>query len=141
MIRTYRELRRLKSFQERFDYLKLKGSVGESTFGFDRYINQQFYRSREWKDTRDKVILRDEACDLAVVGFEIYDHILIHHMNPVTSKDIETGNEEIFNLDFLICTTYRTHRAIHFGDESLLIRAPIERRPNDTVPWRQIKEE
>lgn len=135
-IRTYRELRRLKTFQERFDYLKLKGLVGESSFGFDRYLNQKLYQSGEWKNVRNEVILRDEASDLGIVGYEIRSQILIHHMNPITPEDIKTSNEDIFNPDFLISTTNRTHRAIHFGDESLLIRAPILRRPNDTIPWR-----
>jgi len=132
----YRELRRLSTFEERFDYLKLHGRVGSETFGFDRYLNQKLYTSREWQDVRYKVILRDNSCDLGISDYEIYSHILIHHMNPITPNDIIHGNEDIFNLDFLICTTTRTHRAIHYGDESLLIKAPIVRRPHDTIPWR-----
>jgi hypothetical protein len=135
-IRTYRELRRLLTFEERFKYLSLKGHVGQSTFGFDRYLNQNLYRSREWKQTRYKIIERDRACDLGIPGYEIEDKILIHHMNPISIEDIEAGNEDIFNLEFLICTTYNTHRAIHFGDESLLPKPPIVRYPNDTIPWR-----
>ena len=135
-ILRYRELRRLATFEERFKYLKLHGRVGEETFGFDRYLNQKLYTSREWQAARDKVILRDNACDLGIPGYEIYSHILIHHMNPVTPSDIIHGNEDIFDLDFLICTTSRTHRAIHYGDESLLIKAPIVRRQYDTIPWR-----
>lgn len=134
--RTYRELRRLLTFEERFKYLSLKGHVGESTFGFDRYLNQNLYRSREWKQTRYKVIERDQACDLGIVGYEIETQILIHHMNPISIEDIEAGNEDIFDPEFLICTTYNTHRAIHFSDESLLPKMPIVRRPNDTTLWR-----
>ncbi len=134
--RTYRELRELLTFEERFKYLNLKGHVGESTFGFDRYLNQNFYRSREWKQIRYKVIERDQACDLGIVGYEIETQILIHHMNPINVEDIEAGNEDIFDPEFLICTTYNTHRAIHFGDESLLPKLPIVRRPNDTTLWR-----
>ena len=134
--RTYRELRRLLTFEERFKYLNLKGHVGESTFGFDRYLNQNLYRSREWKQIRYKVIERDQACDLGILGYEIETQILIHHMNPINIEDIEAGNEDIFDPEFLICTTYNTHRAIHFGDESLLPKLPIVRRPNDTTLWR-----
>jgi len=134
--RSYRELRRLLTFEERFKYLSLNGHVGESTFGFDRYLNQNLYRSREWKQVRYKVIERDQACDLGIVGYEIETQILIHHMNPISIEDIEAGNEDIFDPEFLICTTYNTHRAIHFGDESLLPKLPIVRRPNDTTLWR-----
>lgn len=135
-IRSYRELRRLLTFEERFDYLKLKGNVGEATFGFDRYMNQMLYRSSEWKRTRYIIIKRDQACDLGIVGYEIEFQILIHHMNPLTIEDIESGSQDIFDPEFLICTTYNTHRAIHFGDESLLPKSPIVRRPNDTTLWR-----
>jgi hypothetical protein len=135
-IRSYRELRRILTFEERFKYLSLKGSVGESTFGFDRYLNQNLYRSREWKRTRYIVIERDQACDLGIAGYEIEIQILIHHMNPISIEDIESGNPDIFDPEFLICTTYNTHRAIHFGDESLLPKPPIVRRPNDTTLWR-----
>ena len=135
-IRSYRELRRLSTFEERFKYLSLKGSVGESTFGFDRYLNQMLYKSREWRHVRDIIIIRDEACDLGIPGYEIESQILIHHMNPITIDDIESGNQDIFEPDFLICTTYNTHRAIHFGDESLLPKPPIVRRPHDTTLWR-----
>lgn len=133
--RTYRELRRLLTFEERFKYLSLKGHVGESTFGFDRYLNQAFYRSREWKQIRYEIIARDQACDLGIPGYEIESQILIHHMNPITIEDIEAGNQDVFNPEFLICTTYNTHRAIHFGDESLLPKLPIVRFPNDTTLW------
>ncbi len=136
MIRSYRELQKLKTFEERFNYLRLKGNVGESTFGFDRYLNQMLYKSREWKRTRYMIIKRDQACDLGITGYEIEFQILIHHMNPITIEDIESGNQDIFDPNFLICTTYNTHRAIHFGDESLLPKSPIVRRPNDTTLWR-----
>lgn len=134
--RSYRELRKFLTFEERFDYLSLKGNVGESTFGFDRYLNQQLYRSREWRRTRDLVIIRDNACDLAMPGYEIEFQILIHHMNPISIEDIESDNQDIFDPEFLICTTYNTHRAIHFGDESLLPKPPIVRSPHDTTLWR-----
>lgn len=136
MIRSYRELRRISTFEERFKYLRLRGNVGESTFGYDRYLNQMLYRSKEWKDIRYKVIERDQACDLGIAGYDIYHQILIHHMNPISIEDIEDGNPDIFDPNFLICTTYNTHRAIHFGDESLLPKPPIVRRPNDTTLWR-----
>ena len=136
IIRSYRELRRLQTFEERFNYLRLKGIVGGSTFGYDRYLNQMLYKSSEWRDSRREVILRDEACDLGIKGYEIESQILIHHMNPISIEDIESGNEDIFNLDFLICTTQNTHRAIHYGDESLLLKPPIVRRPFDTTLWR-----
>lgn len=135
MIRRYSELERLKTFEERYNYLQLKGSVGRSTFGFDRYINQKFYRSNKWLQIRNQVILRDEGCDLGIIGYEIYDHIVIHHMNPVSKEDIIHGNDIVFNLDFLICTSHRTHTAIHYGDSSLLYKKPIIRRPGDTILW------
>ncbi len=136
-IRSYRELRRLSTFEERFKYLSLKGIVGESTFGFDRFLNQNFYRSTEWRSVRHLVIIRDNACDLGIIGYEIEFQILIHHMNPISIEDIESGNQDIFDPEFLICTTYNTHRAIHFGDDSLLPKPPIVRRPNDTTLWRR----
>jgi len=135
MIRTYSELSQLKIFEERYRYLRLAGVVGESTFGFDRYINQMLYSSRPWRATRDFVIIRDGGCDLAMDDYEIHGRIYIHHMNPITIEDIEMGSDNVFNPEFLICTTYNTHLAIHFGNESLLPQPPIERRPNDTCPW------
>lgn len=138
IIRSYRELKNLRTYQERFDYLKLKGSVGKETFGFDRIFNQQFYKSLEWLRIRDEVIIRDNGCDLGVEGYEIYgQRILVHHMNPITLKDIEIGSELLFNPDYLITTVHSTHNAIHYGDEHLIIKAPIERKPNDTCPWRR----
>ena len=135
-IRTYSELCQLSTFEERFDYLRLNGSVGKDTFGFDRYLNQQFYRSREWKHIRDQVILRDNGCDLGVEGYEIRGRILIHHINPISVEDIHTMSDLLMNPEYLICVSHRTHNAIHYGDESLIITAPIERTQNDTCPWR-----
>lgn len=136
-IRTYSELITLPTFEERFKYLQLNGQVGKDTFGFDRYINQNFYRSLEWKRVRDKVILRDNGCDLGVEGYEIHGRILIHHMNPITIRDIESMSEYLLNPEYLISTVHNTHNAIHYGDESLLITTPIERRKNDTCPWKR----
>lgn len=135
-IRTYSELCQLSTFEERFDYLRLNGSVGKDTFGFDRYLNQQFYRSSEWKRIRDRVILRDNGCDLGVEGYEIRGRILIHHINPISVEDIHTMSDLLMNPEYLICVSHRTHNAIHYGDESLIITAPIERTQNDTCPWR-----
>lgn len=136
-IKTYSELIALPTFEERFRYLRLKGAVGEDTFGFDRYLNQVFYRSAEWKRVRDQVIIRDNGCDLGIEGREIYGRILIHHMNPITIKDIQSASEFLLNPDYLICVTHATHNAIHYGDEHLLITAPIERTKNDTCPWKK----
>ena len=136
-IKTYSELILLPTFQERYHYLRLNGRVGEDTFGFDRYLNQIFYRSQKWKSIRDLVIIRDCGCDLGVEGYEIYGKIIIHHMNPITLKDIERESDYLLDPEFLICTTHNTHNAIHYGDESLLITAPIERTKNDTCPWKR----
>lgn len=135
MIRSYSELRRVQTFEKRFEYLKLKGSVGRSTFGFERYLNQQFYTSRQWRQVRDRVIARDVGMDLGVEGYEIYDRIIIHHMNPMTIEDIEHGNSDILDPEFLITTTHKTHNAIHYGDASLLPKVLVERRPGDTRLW------
>lgn len=135
-IRTYSELILLPTFEERFKYLQLNGRVGDDTFGFDRYINQNFYRSAEWKRIRDLVIMRDNGCDLALEGYEIYGRILIHHMNPITVKDVELSTEYLMNLEYLICVTHNTHNAIHYGDENLLTKGPIVRTKNDTCPWK-----
>ena len=135
-IRTYSELIALPTFEERFKYLQLNGQVGESTFGFDRYMNQVFYRSQKWKSIRDFVIIRDCGCDLGIEGYDIHGKIIIHHMNPLSMRDIETESDFLLNPDFLICTTHNTHNAIHYGDENLLVTAPIERTKNDTCPWR-----
>jgi hypothetical protein len=135
--RTYSELIELETFEERFRYLALRGSVGVSTFGFDRYINQAFYRSREWKDIRRHVILRDEACDLAVEGFDIHAEILVHHMNPIVVEDISDRVGHILHPEYLITTTHKTHNAIHYGDESLLPRKYSPRAPGDTQLWKR----
>ena len=135
-IRTYSELIAFPTFEERFKYLQLNGQVGESTFGFDRYMNQVFYRSQKWKSIRDFVIIRDCGCDLGVEGYDIHGKIIIHHMNPLSMRDIETESDFLLNPDFLICTTHNTHNAIHYGDENLLVTAPVERAKNDTCPWR-----
>lgn len=135
-IRTYSELSKLATFEERYQYLRLDGAVGEETFGFDRYLNQVFYRSQQWKSIRDFVIIRDNGCDLGVEGYEIHGRIIIHHMNPITIKDIENESEFLLNPEFLICTVHNTHNAIHYGDENLLIGLPVERTKNDTCPWK-----
>lgn len=137
IIRSYSELRRITTFEERYKYLQLGGIVGKDTFGFDRYLNQIFYRSQKWRSIRDQVIIRDNGCDLGVEGYDIYGRILIHHMNPITLEDIEKESDFLLNPEYLICTTHNTHNAIHYGDEKLLITAPIERTKNDTCPWRQ----
>lgn len=136
IIRTYSELITLPTFEERFRYLKLGGKVGEDTFGFDRYLNQVFYRSAKWKEIRDYVIIRDNGCDLGMGGHEIYQRILVHHMNPITKEDVLRESEFLLDPEYMICTIKNTHDAIHYGDESLLITAPIERRKNDTCPWK-----
>ena len=135
-IRTYSELIKLPTFEERYAYLRLGGRVGETTFGFDRYLNQMFYKSDEWLAIRDKVIVRDNGCDLGIEGREIESSILIHHMNPISKKDILERSDFLLNPEYLICTIKNTHDAIHYGDENLLIKDPIERRKNDTCPWR-----
>lgn len=135
-IRSYSELKRLKTFDERFKYLQLNGEVGKETFGFERFWNQQFYRSKEWRRVRDEIIIRDNGCDLGIDGFGIQGKIMIHHMNPITVRDIAEVSGILLNPEFLICVSHDTHNAIHYGDESLLPQAPIERLPNDTCPWR-----
>ena len=134
--RCHQELIRLDTFEERYKYLKLSGIVGESTFGFDRYLNQILYTSKRWKKTRDDIIIRDKACDLGVEDYEIHSRIIIHHMNPITLEDVELERDVVFNPEFLISTSMNTHNAIHFGNESLLPKVPLERRRNDTCPWR-----
>jgi hypothetical protein len=133
--KSYSELVRFNSFEDRFNYLKLDGSVGASIFGYDRYLNQNFYRSREWKLARDGVILRDNGCDLGISGHEIHVDPLVHHINPMTPDDLIHGEEWIFDPEFLILTTKETHNAIHFGNDSLLPKVVIERRPGDTKLW------
>jgi hypothetical protein len=135
MIRSYSELSRLSTFDERFEYLRLHGDVGRSTFGFDRHINQKFYASYEWKTARRHTLLRDNGCDLGIPGYEINGALLIHHMNPMTVDDIIHGETWIFNPEYLISTTQMTHNAIHFGDDNLLPKVVIARTPNDTKLW------
>jgi hypothetical protein len=133
--RSYSELRRLHTFEERFDYLMLYGTVGRSTFGFDRWINQQFYRSSSWLSVRDAVIVRDYGCDLGIVGYDIHVNLLVHHMNPMTPEDIHHGREWIVDPEFLITTSLCTHNAIHYGDASLLPSVPVTRTLGDTKLW------
>lgn len=133
--RTFSELVQISDFLERFNYLALRGQVGDSTFGFDRWMNQRFYRSHEWRVLRQEVIARDLGCDLAMPGFEIHDRIIIHHMNPMSVVDIKHSNEDILNPEFLISTTHRTHNVIHYGDVGLLPRNYIPRSAGDTKLW------
>lgn len=137
-IKTYSELIALPTFVERFNYLKLGGRVGADTFGFDRHLNQMMYqRNQRWKNARDIVIIRDNGCDLGVEGHEIYGKIIVHHMNPITLDDILNDRDWIYDPEFLISTVHNTHNAIHYGDEKLLITAPIVRTRNDTCPWKR----
>ena len=136
-IRTYSELSQLATFEERYRYLRLGGRVGKETFGFDRWINQMFYKDPEWLKVRDIVIMRDNGCDLGIEGREIYSRIIVHHMNPITKADILDRSKFLLDPEYLICTIKNTHDAIHYGDESLLITLPMERSPNDTCPWRR----
>lgn len=134
-IRSYSELRRIPTFEERFAYLDLRGQVGEVTFGSNRWVNQRFYQSDVWKRVRDIVILRDNGCDLGIPGYEIHGRVLIHHMNPITMEDLAYGTDQALDPEYLITTTHRTHNAIHYGDDSLLPRPVIERKPGDTKLW------
>lgn len=135
--RCYSELKQLKTFKERYDYLRLRGKVGVDTFGFDRYLNQRFYRSPEWKQVRRDVIIRDEGRDLGVPGYELQNGIYVHHMNPITPDALIHGDSWIFDPEYLICVSFDTHQAIHFGDETLLPKLPVERTMNDHAPWLQ----
>ena len=136
-IRRYSELAQFKTFKERYDYLKLSGAVGVDTFGFDRYLNQIFYNSPEWKKIRDLVIIRDNGCDLGVEGFDIHGKIYIHHMNPISKEDVLERNDILLNPDYLVTTTMQTHNAIHYGDENQLLLMPQERTAHDTCPWKR----
>lgn len=136
MIRCYTDLIQLNTFLDRYNYLKLKGQVGIDTFGLDRYLNQTLYRSSKWRRTRDKVLLRDNAYDLGMEDYSIFDKVIVHHMNPLTLEDIEEDVDEIYDPEFLICCSFNTHNAIHYGDEKLLPKLPVERRPGDTCPWK-----
>lgn len=136
-IKTYSELITLDTFEERFQYLCLDGTVGIDTFGFDRIFNQRFYTSTEWRRVRDEVIFRDNGCDLGVRGYEIGGKIIIHHINPICLDDLDRHSDLLLNPEYLITTTHATHNAIHYGDERLLITAPVERSRNDTCPWKR----
>lgn len=134
-MRTYSQLIQFETFLERYRYLALRGVVGDSTFGHDRWLNQAFYKSREWMQVRQFVIARDLGCDLGVGGFEIHERVIVHHMNPMEVSEITHGDSRIINPEFLICTTHNTHNAIHYGDEGLLPRPFVERQPGDTKLW------
>ena len=136
LLKSYRNLILLPTILDRFKYLRIKANVGDSTFGFDRFINQDFYQSREWRQVRMKVIARDEGCDLGVPDYPIGGKVIIHHINPITAEDIENASDLLFDMDNLICVSESTHNAIHFGDETLLPAEPIIRTPGDTCPWR-----
>lgn len=136
--RTYQELLTIPTFEERFEYLKLEGSVGVDTFGYDRYLNQILYKSSEWRKFRNEIIVRDNGCDLAFPGFEIYGQkILIHHINPITVEDVVYRSSKVFDPNNVITTVLNTHNAIHYGDADLLTTGPVERTPNDTCPWKR----
>lgn len=134
-IRTYSELSRLETIEDRYKYLKLSGEVAEQTFGLERYINQRFYRSTQWKQIRNHIIVRDNGCDLGVDGYEVYGQLTIHHMNPMTVADIRDGNSAILDPEYLIAVAHQTHNAIHYGDERQLPRPPVSRRAGDTKLW------
>lgn len=136
-IRTYTELSKLNTFKERYEYLRLDGNVSEETFGFDRMLNQKFYRSAEWKRIRDEVIVRDLGCDLGVEGYDINTKIYIHHMNPITKMDLIDQTEFLLNPEYLICCSFNTHQAIHYGSEDLTPQDPVIRTKNDTCPWKK----
>lgn len=133
--RSYSELVKLQTFSERYNYLRLVGQVGSTTFGFDRYLNQSFYTSRDWRQVRHAVIARDSGCDLGLEGYEIFDRVYVHHMNPLTKKQVLAADENMFDLEYLISCTLNTHNAIHYGDPNSLARLPPERRPGDTTLW------
>lgn len=135
-IRTYSELITLPTFEERFQYLKLDGIVGKETFGYDRYLNQILYHSSEWRSVKDYVITRDGGNDLGVPGYEIYDRIYVHHMNPLLVKDILSRSKFVLDPEYLICTRFSTHQAIHYGDDNIPRNAIIERKMHDTCPWK-----
>lgn len=136
MRRTYKQFSQIKTFEGRYRYLQLLGIVGDSTFGYDRYLNQHLYKSTRWRSVRDEAIVRDRGCDLGLDGYDIHNSILVHHMNPITLEDIEEDRDSLYDLDGLICTSLETHNAVHYGDKSLLAELPIERSLNDTCPWR-----
>ena len=135
-IKTYSELITIPTFEERFEYLQLKGSVGKDTFGYDRHLNQVLYRSPEWKRLRNQIIIRDCGCDLACEGYDIHSKVLIHHLNPITVEDVIARSRKVFDPNNLVCVSHNTHNAIHYGDVDLLVTGPIIRTKNDTCPWR-----
>ena len=135
-IKCYSELVLLSTFEERFEYLRLDGIVGETTFGFERYMNQVFYRSLEWKKIRDTVIARDLGCDLGIEGHEIFGRVIIHHLNPIRQRDLLERTDILLDPEYLITTTHETHQAIHYGDKNLLLTTPLQRTRNDTCPWK-----
>jgi hypothetical protein len=137
MTKSYSELIKLKTYEERLKYLKLKGAVASETFGYDRYLNQMFYKSPEWLSTRDDVIVRDQACDLGIKDREIYSNITVHHINPITPDDIKNRSAKLTDPENLICTSDKTHKAVHYGNESMVLAIQIERKQNDTIPWRE----
>ena len=137
MDRFYSELITIPTYEDRFHYLQLNGAVGKDTFGYDRYLNQILYNSKEWKRFRDEIIIRDNGCDLAFEGYDIHGRILVHHINPITVDDVVNRNPIVFDPENMICVTHNTHNAIHYGDESLLITAPVERTKHDTCPWKK----
>lgn len=137
MNRSYSELITIPTYEDRFHYLQLNGAVGKDTFGYDRYLNQILYNSTEWKHFRDEIIIRDNGCDLAFEGYDIHGRILVHHINPITVDDVVNRNPIVFDPENVICVTHNTHNAIHYGDESLLITAPVERTKHDTCPWKK----
>ena len=137
IIRTYTELMKLETFEERYKYLKLVAKVGEETFGLERYLNQQFYHSQEWKSLRSQIIIRDNACDLGIPGREMDSRIIIHHMNPITKDDLIHQSDFLLNPEYLICTSKKTHSAIHYGDDKMLFGEMVERSKDDTCPWRR----
>lgn len=141
MWKTYKEMRQCKTFEERFDYLKLQGLVGVETFGHDRYLNQVFYRSPKWKKARREAIIRDNGCDLGMDGYEIVDEIIVHHLNPITEEDILRDTPTLYDLNNLVCVSRSTHNALHYGDAGLLPQLPVERTPNDMCPWKKLKTE
>ena len=135
-MKTYTELIKFNTFEDRFNYLNLNGTIGEETFGFDRWLNQNFYKSQEWRSIRDFVIIRDGGCDMAMEGYEIFGKIYVHHMNPITQSDLIHSTDFLMNPEYLVCVSHSTHNAIHYGDISLLITEPAERKPGDTCPWK-----
>lgn len=135
-MRTHKELQQYSTFKDRFEYLKLGGRVGDETFGFERYLNQTFYKSPEWRKVRNEVILRDRGCDLGLEGHEIVGRVYIHHMNPIDTRDIVNRADILLNPEYLVCVSFETHQAIHYGDYSSIEVVNVERKPNDTCPWK-----